>query len=239
MALQLTYLCQQGYKSAVISSTGNAAISASYYCSKHMIPLTVFVSPKISKTKKQAISNAAIVVTPKPVSQAIKYSKHTSAYLLRQSTDPQALIGYGQLAKELSIQKPSLSSVFFPVGSGATLVGTAKFLPTGTKIFAVQPSSHCPLAAIFGITPPKKSEHIVDSISAKFLPLKNAVYSAVTNSGGKLLIIDNPSILKSQEILNQQFSFSIETALAYAAYLSTPKEQLGNSPAIIATGTKR
>ena len=44
---QLKKLLRLGYKNAVISSTGNAAISAAHFCHQEGINLTVFVSPKI------------------------------------------------------------------------------------------------------------------------------------------------------------------------------------------------
>jgi len=63
----------------VISSTGNAAISASYYCQQANIPLTIFVSPKI-KPNKLSLIKGHIIQSPQPISDAIKFSKANHAY---------------------------------------------------------------------------------------------------------------------------------------------------------------
>ena len=45
LPFQITKLKHQGFTSAVISSTGNAAISAQHFCDLNQIKLTIFVSP--------------------------------------------------------------------------------------------------------------------------------------------------------------------------------------------------
>ena len=48
---QIQNLIEKKITNAVISSTGNAAISAAYFCQKQGINLTIFVSPKINLKK--------------------------------------------------------------------------------------------------------------------------------------------------------------------------------------------
>jgi len=130
LVFQIANLKKQGYESAVISSTGNAAISAAYFCHLNQIELTVFLSPKVNQNKLDLIkkNNCQIIISDKPISDAIKYSKKTNSYLLRQSTDPSALIGYQEIGKELTKELPEITSIFVPVGSGTTLLGISKAL---------------------------------------------------------------------------------------------------------------
>ena len=53
--LQIVNLIKKNYTQAVISSTGNAAISAAYFCQQKAIDLTIFLSPKISPQKLSLI----------------------------------------------------------------------------------------------------------------------------------------------------------------------------------------
>src|SRR3990172_419567 len=56
VCFQVAKLKESGIHRALISSSGNAAISAAAYCRLHGISLKVFVSPKINPHKLQVIS---------------------------------------------------------------------------------------------------------------------------------------------------------------------------------------
>jgi len=55
IVFQIENLKKQGFNQAVISSTGNAAISAAYFCQKANIKLTVFLSPDVNLHKLEII----------------------------------------------------------------------------------------------------------------------------------------------------------------------------------------
>ena len=99
LPLQIKKLIKTGYRQAVISSSGNAAISALYYCRQEDIPLKIFLSPKTDPSKLKTIlsQNKDTVLSLSPNSLAFKYAKTHQAYLLRQSTDPNAQIGYSAI----------------------------------------------------------------------------------------------------------------------------------------------
>ena len=89
---QIQNLKKKGFDSAVISSTGNAAISAAYYCQQEQISLTVFLSPKVNQNKLDLLkkSKCRLFFSKKPISDAIKFSKLNNSYLWyhpRRSTD--------------------------------------------------------------------------------------------------------------------------------------------------------
>lgn len=244
ISLQIDHLKKNGFDQAVISSTGNAAISASYYCQSKKIRLTVFLSPKINPKKLSLIkkNNNQIIFSNKPISDAIKYGKQNNSYLLRQSTDPIALTGYQKIGKEIIDQLPQITSIFIPVGSGTTLLGIYQAIPKTVKIFAVQPASHCPIASLFDKNFIKENNNITDAISVKYLPLKTEIINSIKNSQGSALVVQNKEILDCQKFLkSHNIKTSLEGALALSGFKKAVKNNfdIGSYPVIVLTGCLR
>lgn len=241
---QIENLKKQGFSKAVISSTGNAAISASYFCHLNNIELTVFLSPKVNPNKLNLIKKypCQIIFSKKAISDAIKFSKKNNSYLLRQSTDPSALIGYQEIGKEILKELPQITSIFIPVGSGSTLLGVSQAPNPSVKIFAIQPSSNCPLSQYFDKNENPETENITDAISVKYLPLKSQIISTIKNSGGTGLVVHNENILEAQkELESNQIKTSLEGAMAFAGLKKAIDNQLeiGNYPVVLLTGCQR
>ncbi|MEK7527754.1 MAG: PLP-dependent lyase/thiolase [Patescibacteria group bacterium] len=236
---QVQNLKSKGFSKAVISSTGNAAISAQFYCRKFQIPLTIFLPPAASPEKLKLLGK--FTISPRPISDAIKFAKANHAYLLRQSTDPVALEGYQQIGQELIFQLPQISSLFVPVGSGTTLLGISQSLPQPVKIFAVQPASHCPISSLFDKNYSSETSSLTDSLGAKYLPLKNNILKAIRESGGGGVVVQNRNIEIAQSFLiNNKIITSSEGALALAGYRKIKEVyNVGNYPVILLTGAKR
>jgi threonine dehydratase len=230
--LQLKNLLANNYPSAVISSSGNAAISAIFHCQLHNIPLKIFLSPKTNPKKLATIlsRHQDVVITPSPNSLAYKFAKANHAYLLRQSTDPIAQVGYSAITSEILSQLPSVSSIFVPVGSGTTLLGIAKNLPPSVKLFAVKPASFCG----------QETETITDALSVKLTPLKSLVLKAVKNHQGAVIFAKNNQVINTLTVLDQhQVHTSPEGALALAGYYQIqPSLDVGNFPVVLLTGTR-
>ena len=74
--LQIEKLKKNGFSQAVISSTGNAAISAAYFCQQKQVELTIFLSPNVSPQKLAVLKQfpSEIILSLKPISSAIKYA---------------------------------------------------------------------------------------------------------------------------------------------------------------------
>jgi len=238
LPLQIQNLINSGLNSAVISSTGNAAISASYYCQQAGIPLTIFVSRNINPHKLSLI-NGHIIKSPKPISDAIKFSKANNSYLLRQSTDPIAQRGYGQIATELLEQLPAITSIFIPVGSGTTLLGIAKILPDSVKVFAAQPASNPTICSVFNPGFTLETETITDALSVKYLPLKKDIINTIKKHQGSGIIVKNSEAIKCLDFV-KQFNVSPESALTLAAFFQAKNNfEVGDYPVILLTGTQR
>ncbi len=227
--LQVEQLIKLGFTKAVISSSGNAAISAGYFCQKNHVSLTAYLPIKIPNSKLALINAQSIIVNATPISSAFRLSK-SGYYFLRQSTDPIARVGYQQIATEILQQYPQVSSIFIPVGSGATLLGISEKLPKTVKIFAVQPASHCPIAGYFDHEFIPETTTATDALSVKMLPLKQSVVSACYSG----------IVVQNADVLTQNIDTSAEGNLAYAGYLKAKKiHPVGDYPIILLTGTKR
>ncbi len=242
--IQIKNLKKQGYLSAVISSTGNAAISAAHFCQQNKIDLTVFLSPKINHNKFNILKKypLEIIISPKPISDAIKFAKTNHAYLLRQSTDPAALIGYQQIATELTTQLPQTTSIFIPIGSGTTLLGISQKISNSVKIFGCQSVANSPISQTFDSDFVPETRLITDALSARFLPNKKNIITAINNSKGFSFSIQNQAIISADNHLHRLgINTSLEGALSFAAYQKAIKNNfsVGNFPVIILTGAKR
>jgi threonine dehydratase len=239
LLLQIQNLVAKGFPEAVISSTGNAAISAQHYCYQNHIPLTIFLSPHTSSAKLKLLKSFKI--SDKPISDAIKYAKTNQAYLLRQSTDKVALTGYQQIGQELISQLPEISSLFIPIGSGTTLLGISQNLPQKVKLFAIQPANHCPFSSLFDKNFIPETYSQTDSLGTKYLPLKERVLEAIKFSGGGGVVVSDQDVSIAQSFLiNNKIITSAEGALALAGYQKIKNTQdVGIFPVILLTGTKR
>ena len=244
LPVQIDNLKKQNFSHAVISSTGNAAISAAYFCQQESVSLTIFLSPNISPEKLNLLKkyDHEIIFSPQPISDAIKFSKAQNAYLLRQSTDPSSLAGYQDIALELVEQLPQITSIFIPVGSGTTLIGISQKLPPQTKIFAAQSAANPTVSKLFDSDFIPENRIITDALSVKFLPQKQKIIDVINHTNGFAFTLQNEAIVSANSYLSsQKIITSLEGALAYAAYQKALKLNfnIGNFPVILLTGAKR
>lgn len=132
LAFQISHYASKGKKKLIISSSGNAAISAANYSIAANIKLAIFVSIKTDKSKMGKLTKLcnksnliSLVITDKPKSEAIKYAKSGNYTNLRGSVDEYALEGFKTIAYELYEQVPAADAIFIPCSSGTSTVGIA------------------------------------------------------------------------------------------------------------------
>lgn len=235
---QLAYAKQKGFKKGVISSSGNSAISLAYWSKKFGIKITAYLSSNadINKIKKLKSLGAKVVITNKPNSESFRHAKKERVYNFRQSTDPQAIKGYNELAKEIVHQIGNPEAIFFPVSSGTTLLGTGRNL-NGTKIFLAQSISHNPLSFIFDQKRNAGTKNLTKALVAKYIPLKRKIIELVKNSNGGGYTIDNDKIIMAKKWLNEHKIFtSNEGALALAAAIEAQNNNKIKTCLVILTG---
>lgn len=235
---QLSYARDKGFKEGVVSSSGNSAISLAFWSKRFEINITAYLSPKAEtdKIKKLKALGAKVVITDKPNSKSFRHAKSKSVYNFRQSTDPQALKGYEELAKEITQQIGKPEAIFFPVSSGTTLLGTGRKLKD-TKIFLAQSAFHNPLSSAFDQEKNIDTNNLTKALVAKYIPLKNEINKLIKNSNGGGYTINNDKILIAREWLRENKIFtSNEGALALAAAWKAQKESKVNTGLVILTG---
>lgn len=231
ISYQLNWAEKEGIRDLVISSSGNAAISAGYFCQKLGLKLFVFVSSKINKRKLAVIQDYPfrVFISRRPLSDSIKFAKKNNYYHLRSSTDPRGTIGYQIIAEEILGDRGNqvnrenqggIDSIFIPVSSGTTLVGIVegfKQLGFSPQLHAVQATAINTIAKNFDhdFTPTKTS--LADALVAKYTPRKKQVIELVRESRGWGWVVNDEQILKADEWLkNQGISTSFEGAAALA-----------------------
>ncbi|PIS14527.1 hypothetical protein COT64_02110 [Candidatus Shapirobacteria bacterium CG09_land_8_20_14_0_10_39_12] len=222
MAYLISRAFQDGVKSIVISSSGNAAISAASYCHLAKIKLTVFVSPKINQEKLAEINKREVEVIQnlRPLSEAVKFAKNNNLYYLRPSLSEFGPEGYQAIAFELAEKQGLVEDIFIPVSSGVALIGIAKgfkkvgFLP---RLHVCQPSAICPISKEFDRAYRPEENNPADGIVARFSPLKDQVVSLIKESLGTGWVIGEEEIKKNQSVLKEKgIETSNEGALAFA-----------------------
>lgn len=179
-----------------------------------------------------------MVSSVNPIKSAIQFAKKSGSFLLRQSTDPHALLGYQAIGRELVTQLPQVTSIFVPVGSGATLLGISQSLPSSVKIFAVQSAANPTISQLLDSDFTPEPTLLTDALSVKYLPLKNRVLNAITGA----FTVNNSSLLAASKYLtDNNIITSFEGALALAGYLKakSKKAPTGDFPVILLTGSLR
>lgn len=242
VAYQVSKLKENKIGKAVISSSGNAAISASNYCAKAHIFLTVFVSEHINTKKLEVLKTlpCKLVQTKKPLSAAFQYAKKESAYNLRQSTDPYAVSGYETIAYEIR-QKEKVDAIFTPLSSGTHFVGIAqgffkeKVLPA---MHFVQTESVHPVASLFDTDFKKEEKSIADAIVARFVPRQKEIEDIVKKTNGWGWIVSDTEIKSGQKwLLDHGITCSYEGGATVASlWKAKQKGYIYKHPVCILTG---
>ena len=124
---QLSYLLDAGIEKAVLSSSGNAAISASKLLPKNAnLKLFVFLAKKTPVGKLAALEfseNFIPILSDRPLRMAKYAIKHFGLKDLRPSRDSNAIVGFRSLGFEIFEQKPEIENIFSFATSFASIRG--------------------------------------------------------------------------------------------------------------------
>jgi len=245
MAYLVSKLSSQGKMSFVLSSSGNAAISAVNYCQLVGMNLVIFVSPKIDKAKLGFLKSkkASLIFSKKPVSDSIRFSHKEGFTNLSPSRNLFGPEGYQTIAFELLLNQNLIDDIFIPVSSGVALIGVALgfskfgFMP---RIHVCQTTAVCPIASLYDKNFTRETNSLAGALVAKYIPLKSRVIEAVNKSGGSGWVISNREIENSQKYLVKKgITTSNEGAVALAGWMKAKRSgwQLGKSVCLL-TGKK-
>lgn len=234
-----------GAKGFVVSSSGNAAASAAYWCDKFDRPLEIFVSEKIKKEKlqkivsfchpiikqpaKQTNYNFGIIkihLVKKPIFEAFQLAKKKGFVFLRASISSQALVGYQSLAEETDIAIPNLGSIFIPASSGTLVVGLYQYLKSRPQFYVVQTTMVNTLVKNFDQNYNPESRSLADAVVDVVGHRKAEVVEIIKNSHGFGWTISNQELKLAQDVLKQMnINCSTTSALGLAGLLKAKKEK--------------
>ncbi|MCF6276376.1 MAG: PLP-dependent lyase/thiolase [Candidatus Magasanikbacteria bacterium] len=224
-----------GITEFVVSSSGNAGLTAMLFVKKHnktaqkAVKLAVFVGKKISEGKLKPLNkltdeNIEIKQVERPKQQAFLEGKKENIAYLRQSTDETALEGYKSLAEELD-EIENLEAIFVPTSSGTTAEALGKHfesLKQNPQIHIVQTESCNPIASEFMKWDKIDVEDsiagaIVDNVAHR----KDIVTEIVKNSKGSGWIVTNNEIKSAINITveDTEIEISPNSALSVAGLI--------------------
>lgn len=223
IAYQISQAFSSGKKNLLLSSSGNAAISAAAYCQLAKINLQIFVSPRINSEKlaRMRLFGPSVIFSNRPLSDSIKAAKEFGLLNLRPSTDPAGIEGYKTVAFEIYKDFGRIEDLFLPVSSATALVGIAE----GFKILGFLPRIHaCQSTKVFIIADKFDKDFVATTTSlaealvAKTTPRKDQAIEIIKESGGFGWVIEDGRIRSASEWLRRnKLTTSEEGALTLAS----------------------
>jgi len=262
LAFQISNYFQKGEKSLVISSSGNAAISAVSYAKMAGINMHVFVSNEVSEDKikrlelvsKHGDVNNDDDIEPKVTvhkserakSDGMKFALANNLTNLRGSTDDSAIEGFKSLGYEIGKVTDIVDSVFIPCSSGTSTLGVYRGLEElgdeligqFPKIHVVQTTKVNPIAREFDRNFEESEKSLADAIVDNVAHRKDEVVELVKKSQGSGWVISDIEILEAKELLEAEKIFISNTAaLSVAGIIKAVRSNSNiNSPLALISG---
>jgi threonine synthase len=260
LAYQISHYKQEGENALVISSSGNAAISAASYAKEAGIDLQVFLSDGISEDKLKRLklvgkvgdvnkankleSKVIFHQSSKPKSDAIKFAVENKIPNLRGSVDDTAMIGFKTLGYELAQVTDIYDSLFVPCSSGTSTVGIYEGLMEAKqqndfkmpKIFIVQTEKIHPIAKEFDKNFHESEKSLADAIVDRVAHRKDQVLSLLEETKGGAFVISDDELSEAKALLEEKkFFISFTSALSVAGIFKAFQKQtdIGSPLAII------
>lgn len=246
LAYQISCLIDKGEKNFVISSSGNAGVSAAAFAKLANVNLTVFVAENVNPKKLEKLeliangyNGVVIEKSKKAKSAAIKYANENKAINLRGSQDDLAIIGFKTIVYELSEQYPKIDAVFIPCSSGTSTLALAQAfaeLEMNVAIYACQTTRIHPIANAFDSEIESTETSLADAITDRVALRKDSVVAVVKASGGSVLAITDEEILEAQKLMQQYgFEYTYNSLLGFAGFLRVDSGMI-KYPVVIASG---
>jgi threonine dehydratase len=236
--VMMDYYYEKGDRRFVITGSGNAALAAALHAQRinnneepplleSKIDLDIFVGNHISPKKLQKIKDlegdhVRILKKERPL-QALNQSVQEGSRSLRQSTDDVALIGYKELADELSDLK-KLGAIFIGTSSGTTAQALAQYYSEPKKkaqIHIVQTSACHPMSDAFETFDGSDEDSLADAIVDKTAVRKPELTRLVRETGGYGWVVSNDDIEYAQALVKKHtlLDISPNSALSVAGVL--------------------
>lgn len=240
---------RKGYESFVISSSGNAAISALNFAkqNQHRLNITVFIPTTIPTQKAMRLftiigtplpekfdpgkmvttRNMNIVFSRRAKSDAQQYAKKMDSVLLRSSVDDHALVGYEKIVSEL--KNVDHDALFTCCSSGASILGLFNGYQNQNiplpRLCIVQTEKVHPIAKEWDSNYNKSPTSLCNAVSDKVAHRKDQVTEAVKKSKGFGFIVSNSHLKHSRQLLETHgVHVSYDGACSFAGLIKANEE---------------
>lgn len=182
-------LKEQGVDKVVLSTTGNAGITASHYGKRLGVKVFCLMSDRGDMSKAAQIEKEGgfLVVTPRPVRFAKYIAKKYDIPYLRMSKDPAAVESYKSLGKEIIEQVPDAEAIVNFATSGTSSLGLMRaYQEAGLKLPALHIVQSGKSSSVVKALHP---EQIPGDVEAKSVGLSSTPYESellrlIDESGG-------------------------------------------------------
>ncbi len=208
LVYQLSCLKSAGVEAAVLSSSGNAAISASHYAAATGVKLFVFLSDKTPVAKLAALTHSpqtTFVLSSRPLRLAKYVAAHYHLSDLRPSVDTNAITGFQTLGYELYEQDSEITNIFTFITSGASLRGIANAYQKLVKLTVVDKPPR-----LYGVY---SSGELAGGLSGRGAEQLDELKTICEQSGGALVEVADAETQSTQA----KVSTSTEGAASLAA----------------------
>lgn len=250
LAYQVSRAEERGEKNLIISSSGNAAVSAAAYCKKAGINLFVFISPKTDEGKISAIANfgAYMIISDYSLTLSDLASKKFRVNNLRPGAAESAYYGLKSIAFELFEHSKDIDAIFIPVSSASTLIGISSayndLFDLGDahkmpELYAVQTTKIHPIAAYFDKNFVPENESVARGIILKDIEEDKLtrIIKIIKNSNGSGAVVSNNNILDAKKYLAQYgIATGYESAAAFAGAIKNAPKLKNQRVAVLLTG---
>ena len=212
----------EGGQTFVLSSSGNAALSAAAACSRSGSRLVAFVSPGTATAKMAGLlaSEAVVIACPKPINFARYAARVFGLTNLRGTVDPISSIGYRSIAGELSEQTLGVDALFTFSSSGISMEGIDdgfRALGQGPALWSVQ-SGEC-LGIVRALRPDTASDpdSPAGRLGIRNPPGAEALAARLVSTGGGAIAVSTEQVQRWEGRLKE---VGITTSAEGAAVLA-------------------
>jgi threonine dehydratase len=227
----------------VISSSGNAAISAAAACGVTGDRLLAFVSADTAPAKRERLAGSGAVVIPsaRPINFARYAARVFGLVNLRGTADASAPIGYRALAAEIVQQSPDVESVLTFASSGTSARGLLdgfEALSRPVAVWAVQAGVCLGIARATQPELADEPDNPAGRLGIRNPPQAGSIASALQASGGGATVVRRPEL---ETMADRMDAYGLRTSAEGAAVLAgvaqlAPGPLAGRSVVAVITG---
>lgn len=253
LAYQVSAAKENGEKVLIISSSGNAAVSASAYCKLAGINLFAFISPKTDKEKLTIIAKhgAIMIISKHALTLGDLAAKKFGIKNLRPGAEENSYYGLKSIAFEIFERYGALDAIFIPTSSASTLLAIAEahnnLIKSGEidkmpEIYAAQTAKIHPIAENLDKDFVVEKESSARGIVSKNIPREKLekILKVIKESGGGGAVVSDKEIVNAQKILEENNIITgYESAASFAGVIKLKEKISGKKVAVLLTGKKR